>query len=402
MIVVDKSKCVGCGLCAGACSFGAIEMQNKLPVITDTCVFCEECVKTCPVGALANDSIAAKKQNFAEYAGMWAIMEINRERGQLKKVSLELLSEAKRLADMLGETVSAVLLCKDAPADFEKNMEKIGCDKVYIIKNDLFEQYDTELFTNTVCTLAREYKPAGILFPATENGRDLAPRVSCRLQVGLTADCTALDIDAERNLVQIRPTYGGNIMASIISPNHRPQLASVRPNVLCVNYAKTPADTKFIYADMEIGAQNSKVTFLRAVEKDNVFRDVSEADIVISGGYGMGSLESFQMLQKLAVKMDAAVGATRKAVDEGWVPLDVQVGQTGKTVAPDLYIACGISGALQHTIGIKNAKHIISINADPAASIFKMSDVAILGDAKQVLCSLCDQVEKYGRNVLLK
>ena len=248
--------------------------------------------------------------------------------------------------------------------------------------------------------MARTYKPAGILFPATENGRDLAPRVSCRLQVGLTADCTALDIDTERNLVQIRPTYGGNIMASIISPDHRPQLASVRPNVLLVNQVKKPTDTKFIYVDMDMDAQKSKVQFIKAVEKENVFRDVGEAEIVIAGGYGIGSAENFRILQKLAVKMDAAVGATRKAVDEGWAPFDVQVGQTGKTVAPDLYIACGISGALQHTIGIKNAGHIISINADPAAPIFPMSDVAIMGDALQVLSSLCERMEKYGKDAL--
>ncbi len=401
MIVVDNNKCVGCGLCTGACSFGAIKMQDKLPVISDGCVFCGECVKACPVGALMDDSVSVKKQDFGEYKGMWAVMEVNRERGQLQKVSLELLSEAKRLADMLGQKTSAVLLCDYVPEGFEENASKIGCDNVYIVKNDLLGQYDTERFTNAICALAREYKPAGILFPATENGRDLAPRVSCRLQVGLTADCTALDIDGERNMVQIRPTYGGNIMASIISPNHRPQLASVRPNVLLIHHAPKPADTKLVYVDMDMGTQNGRVKFLKAVEKENVFRDVGEADIVISGGYGIGSAENFRVLQKLAVRMDAAVGATRKAVDEGWAPFDVQVGQTGKTVAPELYIACGISGALQHTIGIKNAKHVIAINADPAAPIFAMSDVAIMGDAVQVLENLCGRVERYGRDALL-
>jgi len=401
MLRIDENKCIGCGLCVEICSFGAMKMNGKLPAVSDTCVFCGECEKICPTGAITMSKGNIKNSDFSEYKGIWAVMEINLQRKQLQKVSLELLSEARRLADILNQKVSAVLLCSEIPEGLEQSVAEVGCDQVYLVKNDLLEHYDTNLYSDTIIKLAQEYKPSSILFPATENGRDLAPRVSCGLQVGLTADCTSLDINADKNLVQIRPTYGGSIMAFIISANHRPQLASVRPNVLVVNKLKKTTDTKIIPVDIKIDESIQKVKLIKTVEKETVFKDVAEAEVIIAGGFGMGSADNFKKLQKLAVKLDAAVGASRKAVDEGWATIDIQVGQTGKTVAPELYIACGISGALQHTLGIKNAKRIIAINSDPTAPIFSVSDVAIMGDAAQVIDKLCELVEEYGKDILM-
>ena len=305
---------------------------------------------------------------------------------------MELLSEARRLADLLGQKVGGVLLCKEIPTRLKESIAEVGCDYLHIVQHEDLAYYHTERFTGLVVKLAQLYKPFGILFPASENGRDMAPKVSCAMQVGLTADCTALEIDDDMNLVQIRPTYGGNIMASIISPNHRPQLASVRPNVLEVRLQEPPSAVELIYSDMFPDPGVSTAKLIEVVEKDTVYQDVGEADIVIVAGYGVGSKENFKRLERVAIKMNAAIGATRKVVDEGWAPFEVQVGQTGKTVSPSLYIACGVSGALQHTIGMKNAKYKVAINNDPAAPIFSVCDIALLGDCISIAEAMCEKM----------
>ncbi len=393
MLKIEQEKCTGCGVCAASCPFGAIEMEGAFPRVNDSCVFCGNCEKECPAQAISLPQRKAGMDTGA-YRDIWVVLEMNPRKNVLQKVSLELLSEAKRLAGLLGEKVGAVLLCEGPPKDFRQSVAAVGCDYARIVRDGALAQYNTDIYADVVTRLAQAYKPAGILFPATENGRDLAPRVSCALETGLTADCTALAIDEDRNLVQIRPTYGGNIMASIISPNHRPQLASVRPNVLSVVTQNTPTDTEFIREEIQARPEVSKTALLRSTEKQSVFKDVAESDVVIVAGYGIGSKENFKKLERLAVKMDAAIGATRKVVDEGWAPFEVQVGQTGKTVAPALYIACGVSGALQHTIGMKNAKHIIAINTDPAAPIFSMSDVAVMGDCMKVAEALLKRIRE--------
>jgi electron transfer flavoprotein alpha subunit len=217
--------------------------------------------------------------------------------------------------------------------------------------------------------------------------------VACRLQNGLTADCTRLEIDENGNLVQIRPTYGGNIMASIIAPYHRPQMASVRPNVMQIIEAKRNSELRCTQMDIRPDENADRVALLSRIEKELNFKDVCESEVIVAGGYGLGSKENFKWIHKLSSKLNAAAGATRKVVDEGWAPLEIQIGQTGKTVAPDLYIACGISGALQHSIGIKNAKKVIAINNDPAAPIFSMCDIAVLGDAVSVLKALYERIK---------
>ena len=394
MITIDNVKCTGCGVCVSECAFGAITMVDSLPVIKDTCVYCGSCVQVCPAEAIAMPETASKAQDSVgrHHRDIWVVLECEASRNQLRKVSLELLSEARRLADLLGQEVGGVLLCKEIPTRLEKSIAEVGCDYLHIVQHADLDCYHTERFSGLVAKLAQQYKPSGILFSATENGRDMAPRVSCALQAGLTADCTALDIDEDKNLVQIRPTYGGNIMASIISPNHRPQLASVRPNVLEVKLQEHPYKTRLIFSDLIPDSGVSSSNLIEVLEKDTVYQDVAEADVVIVAGYGVGSKENFKRLERLAIKMNAAIGATRKVVDEGWAPFEVQVGQTGKTISPSLYIACGVSGALQHTIGMKNAKYKIAINKDPAAPIFSVCDVALLGDCINIAEALCEKI----------
>jgi electron transfer flavoprotein alpha subunit len=375
-------------------------MKDKRPLIGESCVFCGMCKDTCPQKAITIDAKTEfSDADFKQYSGVWSIMQIDSASGP-KKVSYELLSEARKLSDRLGQKATALCLCKSLPQSLLESVEQLGADELLLIEDDLLQNYNTDIFTGIISGLIVQKKPSIVLFPATEDGRDLAPRVAGRLRAGLTADCTALDIDDQNRLLQIRPTYGGNIMASIITPHHRPQMASIRPNVFRVETCARPVKTAVIKMECKIDPSSIRVKRMGTQKKETVYKDVLEAEIIIAGGYGTGK-ENFKLIHELAVKTGAAVGATRKVVDEGWAPFDIQIGQTGKTVAPELYIACGISGALQHSIGIKNAKKIIAINNDPTAQIFSMSDVSILGDVGQILQELIGLASTDSREALM-
>jgi electron transfer flavoprotein alpha subunit len=398
MISIDDKKCIGCSLCEKKCIFGAIKMSNNLPVINNACVYCGTCASVCPQKAIYMETLSGDSVDFSRYSNVWAIMEIDEQTQKPKKVSYELVSQAKKLANALEQKAVAVCLCAKESVDMRERLESIGCDELILVENDELSEYDTDIYTDIISGLIIKGSPNAILFPATPDGRDLAPRISGRLKVGLTADCTDLELNSEKQLVQIRPTYGGNVMAWIISPNSRPQMASVRPNVFKITHSSKASKLKVSTTEIKIG-KNRRIKSIGFKPKDIVYKDVSEAGIILSGGYGLGQ-DGFPLLHKLAIKIGAAVGATRKPVDEGWAPYDIQIGQTGKTVAPDLYIACGISGALQHSIGIQHSKRIIAINNDPIAPIFSQSDVSILGDVKQVLANLIDLVDQKGSTVL--
>lgn len=384
MIRIEKERCTGCGICIRKCPFGALKMEEGVPVVSDSCLECNACANECPAGAIRKDEESLKAEDIGTYHDVFVLAELEPLSGKVQKVTLELIAEGRRIADKMGEKQKTLLLCSQMPEDIEERAGRAGCDEIILVKDQMLKEYNTDLYADIVTRICQRYRPSVLLIPATETGRDLAPRVSARLQTGLTADCTGFDVDQEGNLIQIRPTYGGNIMASIISPGCRPQMASVRPNVFA---AETEVNQKLAvikeeHIAIDPGSKRTRRTSLE--ENPKSYKNVAESDMVIVAGYGVGSAENFKKIERMAVKMGAAIGATRKVVDEGWAPFDIQVGQTGKTIAPELYIGFGVSGALQHTIGLRNAKYVVAVNSDPAAPIFAMCDQAILGDCVDI------------------
>ncbi len=389
MIKIDYDKCIKCGYCKEACITGSIKMDKNIPKIQDDCIYCGNCIAACPAGAIR--MAVKEKEDIKGYSGVWVIIENDSNTNMPKNVSYELLSQARRLADQLKEEVYAVQISKKSEEKFYKDIENIWCNHLLLVEDDFFEEYDTSVFSEIITKLIRKYKPSVVLLPGTENGRDLAPRISARLGVGLTADCTDLKINEKNELVQIRPTYGGNILASIITPDHRPQMATIRPNVFRVSQCKKKYKLKITRIENDIYSNIFKVKRIGFTQKKNMYRDVTEADIVLIAGYGVKK-DDFKLIYKLADKLDAAVGVTRKVVDEGLAPMDIQIGQTGKVIAPEVCICFGVSGSLQHTIGIKGSKKIIAVNSDPTAQIFGMSDQAILADCGQVIRHMLEMV----------
>ncbi|MDO4274565.1 MAG: electron transfer flavoprotein subunit alpha [Eubacteriales bacterium] len=400
MIHIDSESCIGCGVCAETCFSGAISIQDSRAVVNDACILCGSCEDACPVSAITfeRDSEAADKNDLSAYSGVWVVMENDNHTSMPKKVCYELLSEGRKLADRLGERLCAVYLCIEISEQTVEDLRAIGCDILILAENSEFKWYNTDVFSKIITGFIEKYKPSIVLYPGTENGRDLAPRISARLKVGLTADCTALEINEKKELVQVRPTYGGNIVASILTPDHRPQMASVRPNIFAVVRTDTHRKMEILREQVTITSELLRVKRAGTQEKKSIYKDVEEARVVLVGGFGAGE-KGFQLINELAVKLDAAVGATRKAVDEGWAPFEIQIGQTGKIIAPDLYICFGVSGALQHTIGVRGAKKMIAVNNDPTAPVFNCCDMAVLGDCVEVLENMIKQVEEKGNEV---
>ena len=378
---VIEAKCVGCGACVQACPFGAIEIKDGIAAIGEDCRECSACINECPSDAIEASEKAAAKCDISQYKGYWVVgLESEKEAG-LAKVTLELLSTARRLADKKSGPVVLVVMAEKVPERWQKDAASVGCGEILCLKKA--QEGVMSLWTDALVGAAKRGMPEVILFPAVADGRDLAPKIACRLQTGLTADCTDLKMGDDGNLLQIRPTYGGNIIATIRTPDHRPQMASVRPNVMDIVPVEKPALPVITY--MAAGAGDARVRRISAVEKDNTFQSLDEAEIILAGGYGLGKAENFQKLCQLAARMNAAIAASRKAVDAEWAEAAIQVGQTGKTVRPKLYIAFGISGALQHTLGMNHSGRIIAVNNDPAAPIMKMCDLPILADAPSII-----------------
>ena len=312
--------------------------------------------------------------------------------GELAKVGIELIGEATKLAADLGQKVVAVLLGSDIKNKAEVCIQ-FGADKVVVVDDPMLKEYLTEPYADAVTAVIKKYDPEVVLFGASSIGRDLAPRVSARIHTGLTADCTGLDIDPETKLLRMtRPAFGGNIMATILCKNHRPQMATVRPGVMQA-LAKDATRTGEV-EEVKVEFKTPVVKIKEVIKEDKKTVDITEAKYLVSGGRGIGSPEFFGELQKLADVLGGEISSSRANVDAGWIDKDRQVGQTGKTVRPDLYMACGISGAIQHVAGMEGSEYIIAINKNDTAPIFDIADLGIVGDVKVIIPKLTEAVAK--------
>lgn len=329
--------------------------------------------------------------NIADYKGVWVFAE--QREGELQKVSLELLGEGRRQADKLGVELTAVLLGNNV-SGLADTLAKHGADKVLVAEDKNLEHYTTDAYTKVICDLVNERKPGILFVGATFIGRDLGPRIAARLSTGLTADCTSIDVEVESGaLLATRPAFGGNLMATIACPNHRPQMATVRPGV----FEKVDSDaSKCTIEKVAVNLADSDIRtkVIETVKTMKDIIDISEAKVIVSGGRGVGSKENFALLEELAKVLGGVVAGSRAAVEKGWIDNAYQVGQTGKTVKPSIYIACGISGAIQHVAGMQDSDMIIAINKDETAPIFQVADYGIVGDIKKVLPELIAQAKQ--------
>lgn len=387
-----SNQCTGCGVCVDQCPFNAIEIKDNQAVILESCTLCGSCESVCPVGAITIEKKGGPQINLADYKGVWVFGE--QRNGKLNPVIYELIGQGRKLADKLGEDLCVVLPGYQMSNQAEE-LILYGVDKVYLIDEEELEVYNDEYYTVVMTDIIEDFKPSIILLGATAIGRSLGPRVASRIKTGLTADCTGLDIDDEEKiLLQTRPAFGGNIMATIVCKNHRPQMATVRPGVMKAADKKQDQEGKVIEWEFEAGKVELKTKVKEVVEEMEAGINIEEADIIVSGGRGVGSVEDFKIIRDLADALGGAVGASRAAVDSGWISQDHQVGQTGTTVSPKVYIACGISGAVQHLVGMKSSDIIIAVNKDPEAPIFNYATYGLVGDLFDIVPLLVEQIKE--------
>jgi len=329
--------------------------------------------------------------NISEYKGVFVYIE--QREGVVQKVSFELLGKGRELADKLSVKLTAVILGYNIK-NTTKELISYGSDEVLYVDDKALELYINEPYTKAFSKIIQEKKPEVVLVGATTIGRDLAPRVSSRIYTGLTADCTSLDIEDEtNNLLMTRPAFGGNILATIICPDFRPQMSTVRPGVM-IKCEKDELRKGLIQEfKVEFKPEDTNVKILEVVKVEKEKVNIEDANILVSGGRGMGSPDNFAMLQELAYELKGEVSCSRAVVDAGWIDRNHQVGQTGKTVRPGVYFACGISGAIQHLAGMEESEFIVAINKNAGAPIFEVADLGIVGDINKVIPELIKEIK---------
>ncbi len=387
-LILDKNKCTGCGQCVEVCPFGAIELKDGLPVANDECRLCGVCVRKCPEGALALPE-KAKKRDIQDARDVWVYAE--QKGNDFTGVVYELLGKGRELAQTLGQRLVAVVIGHEV----EKHAHKLinyGVDVAYVIDHPELKDFNEKKYAQVLIDLIKANQPNIFLAGATPRGRSLIPQVAAALETGLTADCTGLEIDPDTSLLlQTRPAYGGNIMATITCAHTRPQMATVRPHIFPRPEALSGHEGKIVKVEVEALPQGIEV--LSFVQAEIEGPDLTEADVVIGVGRGIKGPENLKLIEKLACLLNAQIGGTRAVVDAGWLSHRYQIGQTGLTISPKLYIACGISGAVQHIVGIQSAKTIVAINKDPEAPIFEVADYGIVGDLFEVIPALIEEIK---------
>jgi electron transfer flavoprotein alpha subunit len=418
---VKPGRCIACGArCQSACPKDAIQMSEggEPTIAEEKCVGCNKCLKACPADAIemyftpeqleALAKLAERKKQATavgvgaeatrpaarpdrEYKGVWVFVE--QTEGKAARVSWELLHAGAELAKDLGVELCSVVIGHDVEALCQEAFS-YGASKAYLVDEPVFRHYRTGPYHKTFCQLVGKYKPEIVLVGATGLGRDLAGAVATRLKTGLTADCTGLGIDEEGLLVQTRPAFGGNIMASIKTERTRPQMATVRPRVMALPEKNDSRRGEIVRVPVQYREEDVRTKVLEVIMDNHQGVDVAAAEVIVSGGRGMGSKEGFQILQDLADELGGVVGCSRGAVEAGWMPAERQVGQTGKTVKPKIYVACGIRGAIQHLVGMQSSDTIIAINQDKQAPIFEVATYGIVGDVFEVVPALTKQIRE--------
>lgn len=398
MLIIDHDLCSGCQLCIKNCPFGALSYENERVQVSDLCALCGACVNICRRNAIHIERKQASPEELAKYQGVYVWIECEEVESHLKprKVAYELLGKGRYLANRLGQELVAVVLGDERLS----GLDMLGCcgaDRVLLCRHPLLGSYSTDGFTNVLCAVIAAKKPAVILYGATPHGRDFAPRVAARMKLGLTADCTGLEIDEHKQLVQTRPAFGGNIMASIVTPYSRPQTATVRPNVFA---APEPDPLRSALLEEFPVTLNKAAIRTRVVETKKLDgggkTSIEDARVIVAGGRGCQKAENLDLLRDVAEELGGVLAGTRAIVEQGWIPHTLQVGQSGTTVGPELYIAVGISGAIQHIVGMSSAKTIIAINKDPEAAIFKTADLGVVGDALEIMPILRELLQNEG------
>ncbi len=392
-IKIDHELCTGCASCVESCMYGAIELNNNIAKVLPNCTLCGACIEACPEEAISLErgDIKTKKIDISQYKGVWVIAE--HYKNKIHNVAFQLLRKGRELADLLQVNLTLVIL----GANFDDKLEEFsqyGMDEILYVRAPILKDYYSDLYVKVISELVVQNNPEIILIGATPTGRDFAPRIAKRLNAGLTADCTGLEINPEtKNLLQTRPTYGGNILATIQTPSSRPQMATVRPGIFKIP-EKVQKDVKIRTIEYQFKEKDSVTKIVKVISKTKNTVNLEDAKYIVAGGRGVGSKENFKLLKDLANVLGAELGGSRITIELNWLDPDRQIGQTGKTVNPKLYIACGISGAIQHIVGMQNSDIIVAINKDPNAPIFHWAHYGIIGDLNEIIPILIQEFKK--------
>jgi electron transfer flavoprotein alpha subunit len=391
-VIIKTDKCTGCETCLDSCPFDAIEMKDEKAHINEYCNACMACLEVCEEGAIVEIKDAEKTvaKDFSDYKDVLVFAE--QREGEVAPVSYELIGAGRKLAGELGASIYAVLLGADENAGRE--LIRWGADKVFLCSDESLRSFNDDSYAGILTKIIKEQKPSIVLAGATPVGRSFIPRVAAKLKTGLTADCTSLEIDKDtKHLLQVRPAFGGNIMATILCPDYRPQMATVRPRVMKKGEYDEGREGEIVNVDLDGITSRTNVTE-SVKEESKISVNLHEADIIVAGGRGTGGEKGFKLIEELAEAVGGVVGASRAPVDEEWIAYSHQVGQTGKTVNPKVYIACGISGAVQHLVGMQSSDIIIAINKNPEAPIFNVATYGIVGDLFEIVPMLTKKIKE--------